>query len=60
LDLKQRQIGDVERFRSAVKCPAAQVDLTGRSVLARDLEESIPFFRYAIRLVRKFVRNTAP
>jgi hypothetical protein len=60
LDLKQRQIGDVERFRSAVRCLAAQVDLTGRSVLARDLEESIPFFRYAIRLVRRLVRNTAP
>jgi hypothetical protein len=60
LDLKQRQIDDVERFRSAVRCLAAQVDLTGRSVLARDLEESIPFFRYAIRLVRRLVRNTAP
>jgi hypothetical protein len=43
LDLKQRQIDDVERFKSAVRCPAAQVDLTGRSVLARDLEETIPF-----------------
>jgi len=42
LDLKQRQIDDVERFRSAVRGLAAQVDLTGRSVLSRALEESIP------------------
>jgi hypothetical protein len=53
LDLKQRQIDDVERFRSAVRGLAAQVDLTGRSVLARGLEESIPFFRSVIGLVRR-------
>jgi hypothetical protein len=60
LDLKQRQIDDVERFRSAVRGLAAQVDLTGRSVLARGLEESIPFFRSAIGLVRRCVGSAAP
>jgi hypothetical protein len=60
LDLKQRQIDDVERFRSAVRCLAAQVDLTGRSVLSRALEESIPFFRSAIGLVRRCIGNAAP
>jgi hypothetical protein len=44
LDLKQKQIDDVERFRSAV----------------RRLEEYIPFFRSAIGLVRRFVENAAP
>jgi hypothetical protein len=44
LDLKQRQIDDVERFRSAVRC----------------FEESIPFFRSVIGLVRRFVGNAAP
>ena len=60
LDLKQRQIDDVERFRSAVRSLAAQVDLTGRSVLSRALEESIPFFRSAIGLVRRCIGNAAP
>jgi len=61
LDLKQRQIGDVERFRSAVRGLAAQVDLTGRSVLARGLEETIPLiFRSAIGLVRRCIGNAAP
>jgi hypothetical protein len=60
LDLKQRQIDDVERLRSAVRGLAAQVDLTGRSVLARGLEESIPFFRSAIGLVRRCIGNAAP
>jgi hypothetical protein len=60
LDLKQRQIDDVERFRSAVRGLAAQVDLTGRSVLSRALEESIPFFRSAIGLVRRCIGNAAP
>jgi hypothetical protein len=60
LDLKQRQIDDVERFRSAVRGLAAQVDLTGRSVLSRALEESIPFFRSAIGLVRRCVGSAAP
>jgi len=60
LDLKQRQIDDVERFRSAISGLAAQVDLTGRSVLARGLEESIPFFRSAIGLVRRCIGNAAP
>jgi len=50
----------VERFRSAVRGLAAQVDLTGRSVLARGLEESIPFFRSAIGLVRRCIGNAAP
>jgi len=44
LDLKQRQIDDVERFRSAVRC----------------FEESIPFFRFVIGLVKRFVGNAAP
>ena len=44
MDLKQRQIDDVERFRSAVRC----------------FEESIPFFRFVIGLVRRFVGNAAP
>jgi hypothetical protein len=60
LDLKQRQIDDVERFRSAVRGLSTQVDLTGRSVLARGLEESIPFFRSAIGLVRRCIGNAAP
>jgi hypothetical protein len=60
LDLKQRQIDDVERFRSAVRGLAAQVDLTGRSVLSRALEESIPFFRSAIGLVRGCIGIAAP
>jgi hypothetical protein len=60
LDLKQRQIDDVERFRSAVRGLATQVDLTGRSVLARGLEETIPFFRSAIGLVRRCTGNAAP
>ena len=60
LDLKQRQIDDVERFRSAVRGLSAQVDLTGRSVLSRALEESIPFFRSAIGLVRRCIGNAAP
>jgi len=60
LDLKQRQIDDVERFRSAVRGLSAQVDLTGRSVLARGLEESVPFFRSAIGLVRRCIGNAAP
>ena len=60
LDLKQRQIDDVERFRSAVRGLAAQVDLTGRSILARGLEESIPFFRSAIGLVRRCIGIAAP
>jgi hypothetical protein len=60
LNLKQRQIDDVERFRSAVRGLAAQVDLTGRSVLSRGLEESIPFFRSAIGLVRRCIGNAAP
>jgi hypothetical protein len=60
LDLKQRQIDDVERFRSAVRGLAAQVDLTGRSILARGLEESIPFFRSAIGLVRRVIGIAAP
>jgi hypothetical protein len=36
------------------------VDLTGRSVLARGLEETIPFFRSAIGLVRRCTGNAAP
>jgi hypothetical protein len=60
LDLKQRQIDDVERFRSAVRGLATQVDLTGRSVLSRALEESIPFFRSGIGLVRRCIGNAAP
>jgi len=60
LDLKQRQIDDVERFRSAVRGLATQVDLTGRSVLSRALEESVPFFRSAIGLVRRCIGNAAP
>jgi hypothetical protein len=60
LDLKQRQIDDVERFRSAVRGLATQVDLTGRSILARGLEESIPFFRSAIGLVRRVIGIAAP
>jgi hypothetical protein len=60
LDLKQRQIDDVERFRSAVRGLAVQVDLTGRSVLARGLEESIPFFRSAIGLMKRCIGNAAP
>jgi hypothetical protein len=60
LDLKQRQIDDVERFRSAVRGLATQVDLTGRSVLGRGLEASIPFFRSAIGLVRRCMGNAAP
>jgi hypothetical protein len=60
LDLKQRQIDDVERFRSAVRGLATQVDLTGRSVLSRALEETIPFFRSAIGLVRRCAGNAAP
>jgi hypothetical protein len=44
LNLKQKQIDDVERFRSAVRC----------------FEESIPFFRSVIGLVRRFVENAAP
>jgi hypothetical protein len=60
LDLKQRQIDDVERFRSAARGLAAQVDLTGRSVLARDLEEIVPFFRSTIGLVRRCIRRAAP
>jgi hypothetical protein len=39
LDLKQRQIDDVERFRSAVRGLTVQVDLTGRRVLARASRE---------------------
>ena len=50
----------MDRFRSAVRSLAAQVDLTGRSVLARGLEESIPFFRSAIGLVRRCIGNAAP
>jgi len=50
----------VERFRSAVRGLAAQVDLTGRSVLSRAFEESIPFFRSAIGLVRRCIGNAAP
>jgi hypothetical protein len=42
LDLKQRQIDDVERFRSAVRGLSAQVDLTGRSVLARASRRASP------------------
>jgi hypothetical protein len=60
LDRKQRQIDDVERFRSAVRGLAAQVDLTGRSVLSRALEETVPFFRSAIGLVRRCIGNAAP
>jgi hypothetical protein len=60
LDLKQRQIDDVERFRSAVRGLATQMDLTGRSILARGLEESIPFFRSAIGLVRRVIGIAAP
>jgi hypothetical protein len=60
LDLKQRQIDDVERFRSAVRGLATQVDLTGRSVLSRALEETIPFFRSAIGLVRRCIGRAAP
>jgi hypothetical protein len=60
LDLKQRQIDDMERFRSAVRGLAAQVDLTGRSVLARGLEETIPFFRSAIGLMKRCIGNAAP
>jgi hypothetical protein len=60
LDLKQRQIDDVERFRSAVRGLATQVDLTGRSVLGRGLEASIPFFRSAIGLVRRCIGRAAP
>jgi hypothetical protein len=60
LDLKQRQIDDVERFRSAVRGLATQVDLTGRSVLSRALEESVPFFRSAIGLVRRVIGIAAP
>jgi hypothetical protein len=60
LDLKQRQIDDVERFRSAARGLAAQVDLTGRSVLARGLEEIVPFFRSTIGLVRRCIRRAAP
>jgi len=59
LNLKQRQIDDVERFGSAVRGFATQVDLTGRSVLARGLEESIPFFRSAIGL-RRCIGYAAP
>jgi hypothetical protein len=44
LDLKQKQIDDVERFGSAVT----------------RLEESIPFFRSAIGLVRRCIGNAAP
>jgi hypothetical protein len=60
LDLKQRQIDDVERFRSAVRGLTTQVDLTGRSVLSRALEESIPFFRSAIGLVRRGIGSARP
>jgi hypothetical protein len=60
LDLKQRQIDDVERFRSAVRGLATQVDLTGRSILARGLEETIPLFRSAIGLVRRVIGIAAP
>jgi hypothetical protein len=60
LGLKQRQIDDVERFRSAIRGLSNQVDLTGRSVLARGLEESIPFFRSAIGLVRRCIGKAAP
>jgi hypothetical protein len=42
LDLKQRQIDDVERFRSAVRGLSVQVDLTGRSVLARASRRASP------------------
>jgi hypothetical protein len=42
LDLKQRQIDDVERFRSAVRGLTTQVDLTGRSVLARASRRQSP------------------
>jgi len=60
LDLKQRQIDDVERFRSAVRGLTTQVDLTGRSVLSRALEESILFFRSAIGLVRRGIGSARP
>jgi hypothetical protein len=59
LDLKQKQIGDVERFRSAVRGLAAQADLTSKSVLARRLGETIPIFSSAIRLVRRHIENAA-
>jgi hypothetical protein len=36
------------------------VDLTGRSVLSRALEESVPFFRSAIGLVRRVIGIAAP
>jgi hypothetical protein len=42
LDLKQMQIDDVERFGSAVRGLATQVDLTKRSILARGLEKVSP------------------
>jgi hypothetical protein len=60
LDLKQRQIDDVERFRSAVRGLSAQVDLTARSILSRALEEIVPFFRSAIGLVRRCIGRAAP
>jgi hypothetical protein len=59
LDLKQKQIGDVERFRSAVRGLAAQADLTSKSVLARRLGETIPIFSSAVRLVRRHIENAA-
>jgi hypothetical protein len=36
------------------------VDLTGRSVLSRALEETNPFFRSAIGLVRRVIGIAAP
>jgi len=60
LDLKQRQIDVMERFRSAVKDFAIQLDLTGRSVLPGGLEDSIPCFRSAIGLVRRCLGNASP
>jgi len=41
-DLKQRQIDDVERFRSAVRGLSVRVDLTGRGVLARASRRASP------------------
>ena len=42
------------------KLSLSLMDFEGRSVLARGLEESIPFFRSAIGLVRRCIGNAAP
>ncbi|MEM2233155.1 MAG: DUF262 domain-containing protein [Nitrososphaerota archaeon] len=60
LGLKQREIDDAERLRSAVERLSAQIDLTGRTVLAARVDEALPYFGAAIELVRMAIGRAAP